>query len=257
MLHHTKFGWKPDLPDHRDLSYKVNHYKLDKPVKLAKSVDLRTSGFMPPILDQGNLGSCTSFAISSALEFDRRKQKIKVFTPSHLFIYYNERELEGSVEQDAGAEIRDGIKSVASTGYCDEALWPYDISKFADKPSPACYTQAKKYKALSYFRIDNTDIKQLKSCLAAGFPFVFGVTVYKSFYDADDNNGVIPMPSQDDQVLGGHAILCVGYDDSKKLFTIHNSWGTSAGDKGYYYIPYDYLTNKNLADDFWTIRKLQ
>jgi C1A family cysteine protease len=253
-MHHLKFGWKPDLPDHRDLTYKVNKLKVEKPVKLPKKVDLRTSGFMPPIMDQGELGSCTSFAISSALEFDRRKQKLKVFTPSHLFIYYNEREMEGTVDQDAGAEIRDGIKSVSSVGYCDEAIWPYDVSKFTVKPVPNCYTQAKKNKAVSYFRIDNTDIKQLKACLAAGFPFVFGATVYKSFYDADNAGGIVPMPTANDQVLGGHAILCVGYDDSTKLFCIHNSWGTEAGDNGYYYIPYDYMTNNNLCDDFWTVR---
>lgn len=255
-MHHTKFGWKPDLPDHRDLSYKEHKLKVEKPARLPKKVDLRKSGSEPPIHDQGELGSCTTFSIGSAIEYDRLKQKLKYFVPSHLFIYYNERVIEGTVDQDAGAEIRDGIKSVASTGYCDEKTWPYDINSFTVKPSDAAYAEAKKYKAIKYFRIDNTDIKQLKTCLAAGFPFVFGVTVYKSFYDADENNGVVPMPSQDDQPLGGHAILCVGYDDDKKLFTIHNSWGTDAGDKGYYYLPYDYMTNKDLCDDVWTIRQV-
>lgn len=255
-MHHTKFGWKPDLPDHRDLSYKKHRLKIEKPVKLPKKVDLRISGNEPPIHDQGDLGSCTSFSIGSAIEFDRIKQKIKYFVPSHLFIYYNEREIENSVHEDAGAEIRDGIKSIASTGYCSEDLWPYNVNAFASKPPQPCYDEAKNHKALKYFRIDNSDIKQLKSCLAAGFPFVFGVTVFKSFYNADEANGVVPMPTMDDQPLGGHAILCVGYDDDKKLFTIHNSWGTEAGDKGYYYIPYSYMTNKDLCDDCWTIREI-
>lgn len=255
-MHHTKFGWKPDLPDKRDLAYKEHKLKAEKPVRLPKKVDLRKTSYSSPIHDQGDLGACTAFCIGSAIEFDRIKQKLRYFVPSHLFIYYNERVLENSVEQDNGAEIRDGIKSIASTGYCSEDTWPYKIDEFATKPPQKCYEEAKKYKALKYFRLDNSDIRQLKSCLFAGFPFVFGVTVYKSFYDADEANGVVPMPRSDDTPLGGHAILCVGYDDDKKLFIIHNSWGKDVGDKGYYYIPYDYLTNKDLADDFWTIREL-
>lgn len=254
-MHHTKFGWKPDLPDHRDFSYKEHRLKLEKPARLPKKVDLRKSGFMPPIYDQGELGSCTSFAISSALEFDRRKQKLSVFQASKLFIYYNERLMEGTVDQDAGAEIRDGIKSVATTGYCSEDLWPYSVDKFVMKPSPVAYEAAKKHKAVTYYRLDNADIRQLKSCLAAGFPFVLGVSVYKSFYQGDEN-GHVPMPSSFDELLGGHAILCVGYDDDTKYFTIKNSWGTSTGDKGFYYLPYDYVTNTNLSDDFWSIRSV-
>lgn len=252
MLHHTKFGWKPDVPDFRDYDYASTRMKIEKPRVLPKLIDLRPS--FGPCEDQGDLGSCTAHGISGAIEFDRVKQNLPQFEVSRLFIYYNERVAEGTVNSDEGAYIRTGIKSVVSDGYCHESLWPYDVSKFKDKPDTSAYNEAVKYKALSYYRIDNTKLMHLKSCLAGGFPFVFGISIYNSFYDADANKGIVPMPGAHDECLGGHCILCVGYDDSKELFTIRNSWGTQAGDNGYYYLPYNYLVNKDLTDDVWTIR---
>ena len=191
------------------------------------------------------------------MEYDRKKQGLQSFIPSRLFIYYNERFLEGSINDDAGAEIKDGIKTVASDGYCDEALWPFDIAKITTKPPTNLYNQALKYKAISYYSIDNTKLIQLKTCLAAGYPVIFGSTIYESFYNADKNHGVVPMPHMFDKVMGGHCILIVGYDDNTSLFTIRNSWGTSCGDgTGHYFMPYNYITNKNLTDDVWSIRTI-
>ncbi len=128
------YGWRPDMPDGRDLRYAAPPAALEE---LPDKVDLRQQ--CPPIYDQGQLGSCTANAIGGALEFDQIKQgQASPFTPSRLFIYYNEREIEGSVDSDDGAEIRDGVKSVANQGACKEATWPYDIDKFRDKPSEAC-----------------------------------------------------------------------------------------------------------------------
>jgi len=249
-----KYGWRPDTPDFRDKKFASVAPK--KAYKLPKMVDLRSQ--MPPIWDQGDLGSCTAQSIAAAVKFERtRNKETPEFIPSRLFIYYNERLLEGTISEDAGAEIRTGMKTVNRIGFCDESLWPYEISKFKNKPVTKAYQNASMYKTIEYFRINNAKINNLKMCLTLGFPFIFGFMVYESSYDADNNGGFIPMPSTKEKSEGGHAVVCCGYNDETKLFTIHNSWGTEVGDKGYYYMPYDYVVNTELSDDFWTIRKIK
>jgi C1A family cysteine protease len=256
MIQQTKhYGWLPDLPDHRDFRYAVV-----RQAALAQAVpplvDLRAQ--CPPVYNQGSLGSCTANAIAGAFQFELMKQKLPVFSPSRLFIYYNERVLEGHVKEDSGAQLRDGVKSVATLGVCDETLWPYTISKFAKKPSKSVYTKALKNQALQYTRLNNTAINELKTCLTSGNPFVFGFTAYQSFEgDAVAKTGVLPMPSPTESVIGGHAVMAVGYDDSKKAFIVRNSWGDTWGLKGYFYMPYDYITSTDLADDFWTISQVE
>jgi C1A family cysteine protease len=245
-----RYGWIPDLPDQRDHLYAAPVVHL---AKLPPKVDLR--GKCPAPYDQGELGSCTANAIAGAIQFDRMRQKLKSnFVPSRLFIYYNERVIEGTVQSDSGAQIRDGIKSVAHNGDCPEKEWPYDIAKFAAKPAAGCYKDALKYKALTYQRVVQT-LSQLKGCLASGYPFVFGFTVYESFEsDAVAKSGAVPMPAPKEKVLGGHAVLAVGYDDSQQRFIVRNSWGKTWGLQGYFTMPYAYLTDNNLADDIWTVR---
>jgi C1A family cysteine protease len=246
-----KFGWLPDLPDIRDHMYAAPQPTL---AALPANADLRPG--CPPVYDQGQLGSCTGNAIAGAIEFDRLKQSLTPdFVPSRLFIYYNERVIEHTVSQDSGAMIRDGIKSVATLGVCPEdPNWPYNIAAFAKKPPKAAFTEAAKHKVASYSRLINT-LPQLKGCLASGFPFVFGFSVYESFESqAVAQSGVVPMPQSGEKQLGGHAVLAVGYDDASQRFIVRNSWGTGWGMKGYFTIPYAYLTDSNLADDFWTIR---
>ena len=217
------------------------------------SADLRPR--CPPVLDQGQLGSCTANSIANAHRFDQMKQsKGKSFAPSRLFIYYNERDMEGTVNEDSGAQIRDGIKSIAQLGVCDEAEWPYNITKFTNKPSAACFKDALEHQALSYQRVTQS-LTQMKGCLASGFPFVFGFTVYEGFESAAvAKSGDANLPAPGEKVIGGHAVLAVGYDDSKQRFTVMNSWGTGWGKKGFFTIPYAYLTDDNLASDFWTVR---
>jgi C1A family cysteine protease len=246
----SRYGWIPDLPDHRDRSYSA-------PVEIARElpsdVDLRAQ--CPPVYDQGQLGSCTANAIAAAIEFDQIKQKqAPVFTPSRLFIYYNERVIEHSVASDSGAQIRDGIKSVSKQGDCPETEWLYVVAKFKTKPPKSCYADALKYKAASYERLTPV-LSPLKGCLASGYPFVFGFTVYESFESAHvAKTGHAALPKSDEQVVGGHAVMCVGYNDSKQWFVVRNSWGSSWGMKGYFTLPYAYLLSANLASDFWTIR---
>ena len=245
-----RYGWIPDLPDRRDHLYAA-------PVRMLRTlppkIDLTPQ--CPPVFDQGQLGSCTGNAIAGAIQFDELKQKqANPTVPSRLFIYYNERVIEGTTASDSGAQIRDGIKTVASQGVCTEKSWPYDIVKFRTKPPKKCYLEAAKHKAVSYQRLVQS-LNQMKGCLASGWPFVFGFTVYESFEtSAVAKTGRAPMPASGEKVLGGHAVLAVGYDDKMERFIIRNSWGTGWGKKGCFTLPYAYLTDSNLADDFWTIR---
>jgi C1A family cysteine protease len=251
----ARYGWIPDLPDHRDYILRASPRAL---ARLPVSVDLTNK--CPAVYDQGEIGSCTANAIAGAIEFDQMKQKIRgVFLPSRLFIYYNERVIEHTVDEDSGAMIRDGIKSVAKEGACAEKLWPYDPKPFpgnvhlTKKPSVKCYKQALRHTAVQYERVPRV-LAHMKACLASGYPFVLGFTVYESF-ESDEvaTNGVMPMPAPREQVVGGHAVVAVGYDDKIARFRMRNSWGTGWGVKGYFTMPYAYLLNENLSDDFWKI----
>jgi C1A family cysteine protease len=246
------YGWRPDLPDARDLMFVPRPQVIGA---LPPRADLRAQ--MPKVYDQGNLGSCTANAIGAALQFTQIKQGVPNFTPSRLFIYYNERVMEDSVASDAGAEIRDGVKSVSRQGAPPEVLWPYVIAKFKRKPTPAAFKAALAHQSISYQRVTR-DLAHMKSCLAEGFPYVFGFSVYDGF-ESDEcaKTGVLNVPGKDEQVLGGHAVLAVGYDDATQRFIVRNSWGESWGQKGYFTMPYGYMTNRGLCSDFWTIRKVE
>jgi C1A family cysteine protease len=219
-------------------------------------VDLRPN--CPPILDQGNLGSCTANAIASAHQFDQMKQQAaKIIAPSRLYIYYNERMIESTIPWDSGATIRDGVKVINKYGVCPESQWPYDIAKFKRKPLRACYIEGAKHQAVTYQRLTPI-VDQLRGCLADGYPFVFGFSVYESFETAAvTKTGIVPMPGPTERMLGGHAVMAVGYDDGTSRFIVKNSWGTGWGMQGYFTMPYDYLTNPKLAADFWTIHQVE
>jgi C1A family cysteine protease len=243
------YGWLPDLPDHRDLLYAQIFPPL---AALPPSVDLRPT--CPPVENQGQLGSCTANALVGALEFLEIKDGTKLVDLSRLFVYYDERAIEHTVKSDSGAQIRDGIKTLAKQGVCPEKEWPYNIAEFAVKPSAKCYKDALQHQITSYHRILTID--EMRNCLAAGFPFVFGFTVYESFESQQvAQTGILNMPQHGEKVLGGHAVIAVGYNDAEKRFLIRNSWGTTWGQKGYFTIPYDYLNDRNLSDDFWSIRR--
>jgi C1A family cysteine protease len=257
----ARYGWTPDLPDARDHLFSAPAIAL---AALPPSADLRSQ--CPPVYDQEQIGSCTANAIGAAFEFETTKQGLPDFMPSRLFIYYNERAMEGTIGTDSGAQIRDGVKSVAKLGVCPETEWPYDGTQAnsdgtfpagdpaGEKPTDACYKDALSHTATTYSRVVR-DLDQMRGCLAAGYPFVFGFTVYESFESsAVAKTGVVPMPAPDEQVLGGHAVLAVGYDDSAQTFLVRNSWGTTWGQAGYFTMPYAYLTTRGLSSDFWTIR---
>jgi C1A family cysteine protease len=255
------YGWIPDLPDARDHMFSLSPVAL---IDLPSRVDLRDG--CPKVYDQGRIGSCTANAIAAAFEFCLLKQALPDFLPSRMFIYYNERAVEGNIAVDAGAMLRDGIKSVAKAGTCTETEWPYDDTP-ADRltglfpphahavtrPTDVCYRSALHNRITSYRRLPR-DLNQYRACLAGGQPFVFGFSVYESFEGAEvARTGIVRMPESGERVVGGHAVMAVGYEDRERCFIVRNSWGVGWGNQGYFTMPYEYLTNRGLASDFWTL----
>jgi C1A family cysteine protease len=246
-----KYTWTPSRVHASDpiKLFTVTHMQKAIPI-----VDLRP--VCAPVFDQGQIGSCTANALAAAYEFDMAKQHEKhVFRPSRLFIYWNERVIEGTTDQDAGAQIKDGVTTLAKTGICPEYHWPYDESQFAVQPPQAAFDEAKKHVATGYHVVVQT-LPQLKQALLNGFPIVFGFTVYDSFENGnwDSTTGMMPMPASTEQVLGGHAVLIVGYDDTKQAFIVRNSWGPDWSIlKGYFYMPYQFVCDSNQCSDFWTV----
>jgi C1A family cysteine protease len=247
-----RYGWRPDSPDMRDYLMAVEPAKA-----LPRSLSLRRQ--MPPVYDQGQLGSCTANSIGAILEFNELKQdEANAATPSRLFIYYNERAMEGTVTQDSGAEIRDGIKSVAQLGAPPETDWPYVITKFTRKPPAKAYRDALRHEAIRYARVPQTETG-IQNVLAAGYPISFGFTVYESFESDVGPDGIVPMPEPDETVVGGHAVVATGYKRSRGqlYFECRNSWGPDWANHGYFFLPASYVTSSNLARDFWVIEQVE
>lgn len=243
-------GWRRDLPDVRDF-----HFSLYVKAPPARA-DLTPQ--CPPIYDQGTLGSCTANAVASCLQFTERELGFNAVTPSRHFLYFNTRLIMGTVDYDSGASIRDSIKSPARYGYPNESDCPYTVRYFARRPVQQAYKLGAP-RALNtawYGRVPQTDLA-LKSAVSQNNPVTFGFTVYESFLTAAvSRSGVCPMPTKTEEMAGGHAVVLVGYDDERKAFLVRNSWGTSWGLNGYFWMPYEYVLNTHLAADFWTILKV-
>lgn len=244
----SKYHWQRDKADSRDHVFKLTL------TSLPTQVDLRP--YASSVENQGNLGSCTGNAIAGAIELICKKRN-KNLDVSRLFIYYQERVLENTVNFDNGAYIRDGIKVCYTYGAPLESIWPYNISKWATRPSPAAYADAAKRKVTAYERCLN--FTAVKNALAAGKPVIIGFDVYESFEsDAVASTGMMPYPNTaTEQYLGGHAVCLVGYNDTTQRFIARNSWGTSWGDRGYFYMPYQVIQNRSMSSDFWTINSVR
>ena len=243
-----KFHWVKDKPDDRDYSYVMsNRGQQDV-------VDLRP--FCTPVESQGSLGSCTGQAIAGAIELLNNRNR-KPTDVSRLFIYYYERAMLGTINYDSGAYIRDGIKVTNKQGAPLERLWPYNIREFKNKPNVLAITDGLKRKVSRYERVSNHD-----GCLDAinnGFPVVIGFMVYQSFMSqAVARTGMMTYPNiRRERLLGGHAVLLVGYDKAKQHYIVRNSWGTNWGDKGYFYMPFKVVQDSRMSSDFWIIQSVQ
>lgn len=270
-------GWLPDCPDFRD--YTVEHEEI-KPmmeaigvaktemVDLSKPVDLRP--WCPKIEHQGSLGSCTANAGVALVEYYERRAFGKHIDASRLFLYKTTRNLLHWTG-DTGAFIRTTMGAMVLFGVPPEEYWPYEVANFDDEPIAFCYAFAQAYQAMKYLRLDPPAIPKdilltrIKTILAAGLPSMFGFTVFSSIRQTG-RDGKIPYPSPREKVLGGHAVIAVGYDDEMKIanticeeettgaFLVRNSWGTGWGDEGYGWLPYKYVL-QGLAIDWWTLLK--
>jgi C1A family cysteine protease len=242
-----KYGWKPDLPDQRDI-----WAKFPEKVVVKDFVDLREN--MPEVYDQGQLGSCTANALCGAFVFDLKKQNLELFNPSRLFVYFNERAIENTIDYDSGASLRDGIRVLDTIGVCKEEFCPYDIGSFKFKPTDQAYEDAKLHKAVKYRRI-RPIVEDFKMSLSLGYPVVFGFSVYESFESPDvERTGIMPMPKPGEKILGGHAVVACGYDD--KYILVRNSWSSDWGQGGYFWMPYKFLNPRNCSDS-WLIEKIK
>jgi C1A family cysteine protease len=288
-------GWRPDLPSNQDydettesvpgrLAHRTDVKSLkqlnDKlgllpskieGLKIQPHVDLRRG--CSPIEDQQSLGSCTAQAVVGLIEYFERKVYGKHIDASRLFLYKTTRNLLGWTG-DTGAYLRTTMAALALFGVPPEQYWVYMINDFDKEPSAFCYSFGQNFQALQYYRLDKKGVSQqlllqkIKARLARNIPLVFGFTVFNSISQAT-NTGKIPVPCPRDRVVGGHAVMAVGYDDqmeimndncergkSKGALIIRNSWGTNWGSDGYGYLPYDYVLN-GLAIDWWSLMKAE
>jgi C1A family cysteine protease len=238
--------WRQDKPDNRDYKYSLTTRTTPN------TIDLRP--YCSPIENQGNLGSCTGQAIAGAIELlNKRNGKHKDI--SRLFIYYYERLLLGTVNYDSGAYIRDGIKATNHYGASLESHWPYNIRKFRQEPIKEAKEDALNRKVTRYERIE--DFNGCINALSNGYPVIIGFHVYTSFMSKTvARTGNMPYPNtRRERLLGGHAVLLVGYNKTKKVFIARNSWGTSWGAKGYFYMPFDVI-KPNMSSDYWIIKSV-
>lgn len=242
------YGWRPDLPDARDL------VAFERVVKLPARIDMRSAPAMPKVWDQGNYGSCTAHGCGGVMAFELSAEKSVQLMPARFWLYSEERLLEGTaLGDDSGAQVRDGMKVMAKLGIPPEGSWPYTARNFARKPTASSLTVAAKHRIMSYRRVSNRTASAALQVLAAGHPIAFGFTVYDSFEsDAVAASGIVPMPDLTrEQVVGGHCVMAVGYDQTTKTIICRNSWGKNWGMDGYFTMPFDYAFNTELSDDWW------
>ena len=270
-------GWMPAAPDLRDLS--TRHPDIASMVKalggkktgaLPDQVDLRK--WCTDVENQHNIGSCTAHAGVGVVEYFQRRAFDDHIDGSRLFVYKTTRNLMG-VTGDTGAWLRDTMAALVLCGVPPEKYYPYVTADFDNEPPSFIYAVADNFEALKYFSHDagesNTKklLDSVKRFLAYGVPSMFGFYGFPSF---DDNEGVgqIPYPCPQEGAEWGHAIVAVGYDDAKKIkntkcnkstkgaLLIRNSWSESWGERGYGWLPYQYILDR-LALDFWSLLSMK
>ena len=252
MLSIARFGWSRDLPDHRD------HLHIAPTDVLPASYDLRSLEFgMIPVYDQGDFGSCTANMGAAMAQYLFLKEALSdQSVPSRMFLYYNERVIEGTPSFDSGAQCRDALKCLSTIGSIPETLYPYTSANLTAQPPAQCYVEAKWELATEYASVPQTR-DAIKQTIFSGLPVGFGFSVYSSFMsDSVAKTGMVPMPGLFEKRVGGHAVVIVGYNDDMQRYIVRNSWSALWGDKGYFYMPYNYVESTSLASDFWVLKKV-
>ena len=247
-------GCNKQIEDTRDRLYKP---KLVHWTEL-NDIDLRANCNTPR--QQGNIGSCTAFAATSMFDFVRRKHSMITWQPSPLFTYYATRLPVSPTLADTGASVREVLKSTVRDGVSMERIWPYVTDKYNERPPEEAWVVAEKHQALEYLKLNDFIKDEWLNCLNDGYPFIFGLNLYSSFFDpvfSELLGGFMQEPDTDkEKFVGGHCMMAVGYIknyNNKEYLIVQNSWGTEWGDKGYCYIPLSYIMT-NESFDFWTIR---
>lgn len=238
-----RFGWIPSSKK------PTNFYEPPHMARMPNSVDLESQ--CPAVYDQGNLGSCTANAAAALAQFLMKKDGVADWNPSRLALYYWNRLQEGTVNEDSGASLHDAMSSMVKYGVPHESLWPYNVSKFTVKPSKPVWSDAY-WHAIKRGLSVTQNLKAIKTCLASGYPIIFGFAVFDSFDETVAKTGIMRMPKENEDISGGHAVMAVGYDDTTKMVKVRNSWGSAWGKNGYFFMPYEFITNPNYCDDFWT-----
>jgi len=247
------YGYLKDKLDPSDIRFKAVRSIDDSPV-FPEKVSLRDK-FKELPYDQGSLGACSAHAALGIFTYEHGGGPF-----SRLALYYWERELEGTINEDSGAYLRDAIKILNTKGIGLEEHWPYDISKFTIEPPPIELQEGALNKITQYFSLDDGDPNDYRQCLADGYPFMIGIQIFESFESEEvSKTGVVPMPGDRERCLGGHAVAVIGYDENfrgtnKRYYEVRNSWGKDWGDHGHFWIPAEYLENNSLGTDAWTIR---
>lgn len=239
------FPYKLNLKcDKRPYSKKL---VINTTAKVPDIIDLRPK--CPPIYDQKTLGSCTANGAVAAYQFDKPE-----FYGSRLFLYYCERQADGDVETDGGSTVTQAMNCLGEKGLCSEEDWPYDVEKFATKPLKKCFIDAKQHKASNFYSLYPSHENLQKALHVNQKPIVFGMAVYPSFMTEEvAKTGIVPMPSEDEQIVGFHCVNLCGVDRNKKHYIVRNSWGEKWGDKGYFYLPIEYVEDVNICSDFWQL----
>lgn len=221
---------------------------------LPRIVDMSPSPAMPPVWDQGQLGSCTAHGSLAAYHFVAANSGLTVPMLSRLQLYYCSRAMEGTADQDSGAQIRDVMKVLHTQGVAPESEWPYDITQFAVAPPAQAMTDAPNHESLVYFRV-LPSLTRVLNRLSQGFVIVDGMPVYESMETQEvANSGEVPLPEPGEKLLGWHCTATVGYDLDRQVLKKRNSWGTGWGKAGYFEVPFAYL---NLMSDRWAIRTVK
>lgn len=258
--HYTRVSDKFDPRDRKYIRHLTHKLGVAPQPPVPPQVDLRP--FCSPVENQLDTSSCTGHAIIGAVEID--ENFIRQASPgmpfvnySRLFVYYNERLMEGDVGEDGGASIRDGIKSLQTYGVCEESYWPFSESNVLLKPSMEAYQAALKHNSVTYESVPQS-LDAILHCLAfTNRPIVIGIDIFESFEsDAVAATGVVLMPGPYEKCLGGHAVLIVGYDMASQTFIVRNSWGPDWGDQGFFHLPFQYVLNTTLSEDLWVIEQI-